>query len=217
MSEGEGIEILWYGQSMFTVSGGGLTVCIDPTPPETGYSYAPVSAEVVLQSHDHFDHSYLDGVTGAPAVIKTAGGHEGAGVLFEGFSAFHDDQGGAQRGANVIFTWEQAGLRLAHLGDLGETPAQDVAGRLSGADVLMIPVGGVFTIDGPHAARLIAELRPRVAIPMHYKTEPCVIPLNPLSDFTGVADVPVHEVARPLRLSDRVLPTRTEVWVVPYQ
>jgi L-ascorbate metabolism protein UlaG (beta-lactamase superfamily) len=218
MAENQVLEITWYGQSMFTVSGGGITVACDPVPPEVGYTYEPVQADVVLMSHDHFDHSYMSGVKGSPKVVKKTGSTRLDGIEVKGIGTFHDAKGGKERGPNVIFTWEQAGLKVAHFGDLGVVPGPEALSALSGLAVAMIPVGGVFTIDGEQAARFVEKLAPAVAIPMHYKTPVCAIPIQEVGAFTGSFSGPVREVSeRPVVITSNALPTATEVWVLSYR
>jgi L-ascorbate metabolism protein UlaG (beta-lactamase superfamily) len=218
MAENQALEIAWYGQSMFTVSGAGTTVACDPVPPEVGYSYDPVEADAVLISHDHFDHGYLSGIKGSPKVIRTSGNSRLDGIEVKGIAAFHDAKGGRERGPDIIFTWEQAGFKIAHFGDFGGEPGLEILSGLSGLDIAMIPVGGVFTIDGEQAARFVEELAPAVAIPMHYKTPGCVIPIQDVSGFTRSFSGPISEIAaRPLVITRDTLPSATEVWVLPYQ
>jgi L-ascorbate metabolism protein UlaG (beta-lactamase superfamily) len=218
MAVSDGLEVTWYGHAMFTVTGGGVTVATDPVPPEVGYRYDPVPADVVLVSHSHFDHGHIAGIVGNPEVIRTSGNFAVAGLSVTGIDSFHDSKGGSERGPNVIYVWEQGGMRLAHLGDLGEVPGRDVLDRLGRLDVAMIPVGGVFTIDGDQAARLAAELAPSIVLPIHYKTQECSVPLDTIDNFTSSFDGPVREVAeRPLHVDRDSLPAQTEVWVVPYQ
>lgn len=218
MSSDGAVEVTWYGQAMFTISGGGVTVAIDPVPPEVGYRYHPVDADVVLVTHGHFDHGYLEGVRGDPQVVSTGGPVSAGGLDVVGYPAFHDESEGAQRGPMVLFSWEQAGLKLAHLGDLGDRPADDVMESLAGLDVVMIPVGGVFTIDGKEAALLSAELAPAVVLPMHYGTPDCVIELHPVDDFTRSFAGEVRRVPdRPVVISCGSLPAETEAWVLRYR
>ncbi|MBK5092489.1 MAG: MBL fold metallo-hydrolase [Actinobacteria bacterium] len=218
MADNQALEIAWYGQAMFTVSGGGITVACDPVPPEVGYTYGPVDADAVLISHEHFDHGYLAGIKGSPTVIKKTGGSRLDGIEVTGIATFHDAKGGKERGPDIIFTWEQAGFRIAHFGDLGVLPGAEMLSSLSGLDVVMLPVGGVFTIDGGQAARLAKDLAPAIAIPMHYKTPACSIPIKGAGEFTGGFSGPVREVAeRPVVITRDTLPSATEVWVLPYQ
>src|SRR5450756_1902913 len=106
MTENRALEIAWYGHAMFTISGGGITVACDPVPPEVGYTYDPAEADAVLISHEHFDHCYLAGIKGSPTVIRKAGSSRLDGIEVTGIATFHDAKGGAERGPNIIFTWE---------------------------------------------------------------------------------------------------------------
>lgn len=212
------IRIEWYGQSMFRIQGGGVTLVVDPTNPQTGYDYNPVQADAVLITHDHFDHNFMDGVLNRPEVLNKPGEREAAELRVHGFSAFHDNAGGRERGSIVIFAWEQAGFTLAHLGDLGERPSPGALEALKGRDILMVPVGGVFTIDGKQAVALISEIKPRIVIPMHFKTPDCVVGIEPLQNFIRYYEGEVRDVGeRPLSITRDDLPEETEVWVLPYK
>jgi L-ascorbate metabolism protein UlaG (beta-lactamase superfamily) len=218
MSANGTLQITWYGQSMFAVSGQGVTVVVDPVPPHVGYQYDPVAADVVLVSHGHHDHTYTDGTTGNPRIIKDSGRFEAGGLNVTGIDCFHDSVNGRERGPNIIFTWEQSGFKIAHFGDLGHELEPEVMRKLEGLDVAMLPVGGVFTIDGEQAARISLDLAPSVLIPMHYLTPEIEIPLRPLKEFTQSFTGPMRVISdRPLTISRDSLPAATEVWIVPYQ
>ena len=212
------LDITWYGQSMFAVACKDVTVVIDPTPPETGYSYDPVSADVVLMSHQHFDHAYLDGIAGNPKVINASGTFELGKLKVRGFDSFHDAARGKERGPNVIYTWEQEGFRIGHFGDLGDEPTHDVVKKLLKLDIAMVPVGGVFTIDAEQAVRLIRDLEPAIVLPMHYGTADGTVQLQPVDEFTRRFKGPVRQVAsRPVEITRESIPTTGEVWVLPYR
>ena len=212
------IEIEWFGQSMFRITSSGVTVVVDPTNPQTGYDYSPVTADLVFVTHDHFDHTFLDGVAGKPEVIRKPGEHEAGGLRVQAFHTFHDDAGGAERGPNLIFSWEQENFRIAHFGDLGERLSPSVCDQLGELDILMIPVGGVFTIDGEQANCQIEVLEPKIVMPMHYKTPDGVTAVQPLTPFLKQFIGPVVEVdKRPLLLKHIDLPKTTECWVLPYK
>jgi L-ascorbate metabolism protein UlaG (beta-lactamase superfamily) len=212
------LDITWYGQAMFSISSPGLTVVLDPTPPETGYSYEPFPADVVLMTHQHFDHGFVQGVTGNPRVITASGSFDLGGLKVEGFDSFHDAKKGSERGPNIIYTWEQAGIRLAHLGDLGDTPAPAVIKKLLKLDVVMMPVGGVYTIDAEQAVRLVRDIEPGIVLPMHYGTSQCAIPLEPVDEFTRRFGRTVRKVSeRPVEVSTGAIPSSTEVWVLPFE
>lgn len=212
-----GIELTWYGHSMFVISGGGTTVAVDPVPPEVGYRYDHVDADVALMTHQHFDHVFLAGIKGSPNAISAAGTFRSGTLTVEGIAAYHDAQQGRQRGPNIIFIWEQGGIRLAHFGDLGAIPGPSVMKGLTGIDVAMVPVGGVFTIDGKQAERLVRDLDPKVVIPMHYATPDCAIKLDGVDVFADRFGGEVRKVPdRPLTVSSDILPMKTEAWIVPY-
>jgi L-ascorbate metabolism protein UlaG (beta-lactamase superfamily) len=214
----ETLEITWYGQSMFSITSRGVTIVLDPTAPETGYKYDPVQADVVLMTHQHFDHNYAAGVSGNPKIISASGSFDVGGIKVQGFDSFHDSKRGSERGPNVIYRWEQAGLELGHFGDLGDIPRHDVVKKLLKLDVAMLPVGGVFTIDAEQAVRFISDIEPCVAVPMHYGTADCAIPLDPVDEFTRRFKGTVREVAaRPVEVSRDSIPADTEAWVLPYK
>lgn len=211
------LDITWYGQAMFSFSSPGLTMVVDPTPPETGYAFDPFPADVVLITHQHFDHGYVQGVTGNPKVISASGTFDLGDVKVQGFDTFHDAKQGSERGPNIVYVWEQAGLKLGHFGDLGDTPSPGVLKRLLKLDVAMMPVGGVFTIDGEQAVRLIRDIEPGIVLPMHYGTSECAIPLDPVDEFTRRFKGKVRVVEeRPVEVTAASVPPATEVWVLPY-
>lgn len=163
--------ITYHGHSEFLLeTEDGIRILIDPFAPDVPWPYHEVQADLVTCSHAHFDHAHLDKVQGKPIVLREAGSHEPLpGVLAAGYPSFHDDEGGAKRGSNLIFVFEAEGLHIAHMGDLGALPEQDVLNALQGLDILLIPVGGTYTLDAQQAADLVKTLAPRVTIPMHYR------------------------------------------------
>jgi len=212
------LEITWFGQSMFAVASKDATVVIDPTPPQTGYSYDPVSADVVLMTHQHFDHGYLDGVAGDAKVIKASGTFELGKLKVRGFDSWHDAKRGEERGPNVIYTWEQEGFRIGHFGDLGDEPGHDVMKKLLRLDIAMMPVGGVFTIDGEQAVRLIRDLEPGIVLPMHYGTADGTVQLQPVEEFTRRFKGVVRDMgSRPIEVTRESIPRASEVWVLRYK
>lgn len=168
--------IEWLGQACLKVQtkpgpGDDVTVLFDPfDPAKVGFKLPKVTADVVAITHDHADHNNVSGVSGEPFVIQGPGEYEVKQTFFYGIPGFHDNSQGSERGLNTIYLMESEGLSVAHLGDFGQaelTPAQ--LESLEGVDILVIPVGGVYTIDGKQAAALVGELEPRIVIPIHYK------------------------------------------------
>ena len=172
------IRITWIGQSCFVVQtpDGSKTVITDPPVASVGYTLPTTPADVVTVSHDHTDHNYTAGVKGNFTLVdgRPTTAHQevtAAGLPFILIPGFHDNTNGSQRGQNTMIRWTQSGTSIAHLGDVGQdslTTAQ--VADLQGLDVMIIPAGGFYTIDAQKAATFIAQLKPRVAILMHFRT-----------------------------------------------
>ncbi len=185
------MKIKWYGHASFLItSNQGVKIITDPYEPggfggAIGYGPIPDEADIVLVSHDHADHNHVQGLRGKPQVVKGTGSHRVKGFEFEGIPAYHDGSKGSERGQNTIFCFQVDGLRICHLGDLGHVLNEKEAKKIGGVDVLMIPVGGFYTIDPLEAGQTIQILRPRVTVPMHFKTSKCGFPLATIEDFTS--------------------------------
>ncbi len=179
-ARGSGIKIDWYGHAAFLItSPKGVRVLTDPYPGNLGYGNRRFSADIVTVSHEHFDHNSVAGVEGDPVALRGldgSGGWASASQTVDDVTvtaiggSYHDADQGSKRGKNSFFLIEAGGLRLLHLGDLGEVPSKDLVDKAGRVDVLFIPVGGFFTIDGPTAVRVAALFGAKVIIPMHYKT-----------------------------------------------
>jgi L-ascorbate metabolism protein UlaG (beta-lactamase superfamily) len=166
------MDITYLGHSSFKLKGKNATVVTDPFDPnEVGIKYPTVDADIVTVSHQHSDHNYLDGVTNVKRVIAGPGEYEVMGVSVIGISSFHDDKKGEERGKNTIYIIEIDGLRVAHLGDLGHTLSQSIIEDMGTIDILMIPVGGVYTITPEVAVNVAQAIEAAVTIPMHFKVE----------------------------------------------
>lgn len=159
------------GHSEFLLQIGKTAILTDPFDDHVGYRMQSPAADVVLVSHSHGDHSCVQKVAGEPVVVTAPGVHSVApGVTVTGIASVHDQEGGAKRGPNVIYVIEAEGLRVAHLGDQGCLLTAEQIARLGRVDVLLVPVGGFFTIDAAEAYETVKALSPAVTIPMHYKT-----------------------------------------------
>lgn len=165
--------IRYHGHSEFLVElSDGRRVLFDPFPAQVGFPMHRVRADVVAISHHHFDHNHIQKVDGKPIVVDSEGSHSPLpGISLRGVSAWHDEEGGQQRGSILCFTLEAEGLKVLHLGDLGMVPDQALREQVFMPDVLFIPVGGTYTLDAIAAAETVELLQPRVVIPMHYRNE----------------------------------------------
>ena len=165
------MQITWYGHSCFLLENdAGIRILTDPCDPDTGYALPSIPADIVTISHNHSDHNCVSVASGEPAVISDPGVHAAHGISVTGFPAWHDDANGRKRGANILYRFELDGVRVLHLGDLGHALDRSFAESIGRVDVLLCPIGGVFTIDAAQAAAVANLLEPRVFIPMHYAT-----------------------------------------------
>lgn len=164
------MDITSLGLSSFKIRGKSATVVTDPYDSEAvGLKFPKnVEADVVTISHGHADHNKSSNVGGTPFVIDGPGEYEIKGVAVIGLSTFHDDKEGAERGKNTIYRIEIEGLVIVHLGDLGHVLSSARVDDLDGVDILCIPVGGFYSLDAAKAAQVIADIEPRIVIPMHY-------------------------------------------------
>jgi len=178
------MKIKWLGHSSFVItSDTGTKIITDPyfTGGDLSYGQIKESADIVTVSHDHADHNNVAAVQGNPKVVR--GAVEVKGIKFNGIPTYHDDAGGGKRGKNTILCFEVDGIRVCHLGDLGHQLSDSQAAELGKVDVLLIPVGGFYTIAPKLATQLGDRLKPKVIIPMHYKTDKCDYPIAGVEEF----------------------------------
>lgn len=210
------MDIYWYGQACFKIKGKQATALIDPYDPAMLGIKLPkdTSADMVLKTHDHADHSNLD-VAGESAIkILGPGEYEVKGIAVTGVMTYHDNQKGAERGKNTVYNLEVDGVNIVHLGDLGQILEEDQLEEIGSVDVLMIPVGGVYTIDAKDAARVVAQLDPKIVIPMHYQLEDLKVELQPLDNFLKEMSVE-NPVSQPkLSITKDKLPDEMQVVVL---
>jgi L-ascorbate metabolism protein UlaG (beta-lactamase superfamily) len=180
------LKVKWLGHASFLISSeAGLKIITDPYPQGSGLSYTPINeaADIVTMSHDHFDHNNVSSVPGKPQVITGSGVKTIEGVQFRGIDTYHDGSQGKERGPNTAFCFSVDGINLCHLGDLGHRLSQEQISEIGSIDILFIPIGGVFTIDAKMAGTVVNDLKPKIVMPMHYRTVKCDWPLNTVDDF----------------------------------
>jgi L-ascorbate metabolism protein UlaG (beta-lactamase superfamily) len=212
------MEITYIGHSCFKIKGKELSIVIDPYDPKIGYKLPKLEADVVLSSHDHDDHSNVSGVTGSRFVIDSPGEYEISGAFINGLATFHDDKDGEKRGKNTIYSIDMDGFTILHLGDLGHELSDATLENLGAVDVLMIPVGGHYTIDAEVASKVVASIEPGYVIPMHYKTADSkgndeIVGVDKFLEEMGVAKT-VQTVDKLKITSKSDIPEETEVIVL---
>lgn len=190
------MEVTYLGHSAFLLKHKDVKLVCDPFDGEVGFKLPKVEANIVTISHDHFDHNAAGLISGAPMVIKGPGEYEVKGVTILGFSTFHDDKQGKERGNNTIYSIRMDEINLCHLGDLGHTLSDDQVRRLGEVDVLMVPTGGVFSLDPETAWKVVEQINPYIVIPMHFKTKEHSANFgkrSPVEDFVKVSGLePKH-------------------------
>lgn len=163
------MDIVPLGLSSFRIRGKDASIVTDPYESSmVGLRFPKVEATIVTVSHEHEDHNNVAAVGGSPFVVRGPGEYEVSGVAVIGIATFHDEAGGAKRGPNTVYRMEVDGISIAHLGDLGHTLSSQQVDALDGVDILLAPVGGVYSLSAQQALAVINELEPKIVIPMHY-------------------------------------------------
>lgn len=178
------LKIKWLGQSAFVItSSRGVKIITDPYTTSERLAYGEIgeSADIVTVSHEHGDHNNVAAVGGNPQVVKATA--EVKGIEFKATPAYHDASQGKQRGNNTIFSFEVDKIRIAHLGDLGHLLSEEQLAGIGKVDILLIPVGGNYTIDAAAASQVVDQLKPSVVIPMHYKIDKITLPVAGVEEF----------------------------------
>jgi len=210
------MDIIWLGHSCFKIRGSHATVIVDPYPARLGYSLGKPSANIVCVSHQHPGHCYVQDIGGEPRLITGPGEYEISGVLVIGIATFHDQERGSKRGKNTAYIIEIDEVSVCHLGDLGHVLTAEQVEELGNVDVLLLPVGGVSTINAPVAAEVVRQLEPKIVIPMHYKTEALSRELDPVEMFLKEMGVKEANPQPKLSISRSSLPDSTQVFLLNY-
>ncbi len=207
------MRICWHGHSCFEIRNR-VTVVTDPHDGRSiGISPPRATADLVLVSHDHFDHNKVRAVERkGTKVVREPIAFDYEEIEVQGFPSHHDEVEGKKRGANIIFRFCKQGVTFLHLGDIGEQLSEDMIERIGPVDIMFTPVGGVFTIDAKAAWKLMEKMEPKVVVPMHYR-------IRGLSLSLDTVDLFLEGVERVVRVGNAIdfqqedLPTNTEVWL----
>ncbi len=198
------MDIKYIGHASFFIKTKNSRVITDPFDPKIGLKFPKTEADIVTVSHQHPDHNFLSQVTGDPLVIDWPGEYEKQQVRITGFGSFHDKQKGAERGENILFKFETEGISVLHCGDLGVIPDDNLISQIGEINVLMVPVGGFYTVDANEAVALIKKIEPSMVIPMHYNRpeldQETFGKLTPVEDFIKKIGATVGETVSKLTL-----------------
>lgn len=212
--------ITYLGHSCFKLEGkeNQAVLITDPFNADYGLKVPKMEADILTISHEHKDHSNAEAVKvtdGKPFTINMAGEYEIKGVLIYGIPSYHDNEQGVKRGANIIYRIEMDNISIAHLGDLGHIPSNEIFEKLEGVDVLLIPVGGTYTIGAKEAANIISQIEPRIVVPMHYNDNNLKMDdIDTVEPFLKEMGVSKPESINKLKLTKNDLPQGTMQVVV---
>jgi L-ascorbate metabolism protein UlaG (beta-lactamase superfamily) len=214
------VKIQYLGHASFLlVTNSGTRIVTDPFDPAAypdtmRYKRFEGCADIVTISHDHRDHSEADVVKGNPVIIKGVGKFKAEEVDFLGVGTFHDDEKGSKRGKNTVFVISADGLTVAHMGDLGHVLTADQAAEIGAVDVVLLPIGGYYTIDPEQAWKVADQLSAQIVIPMHYANEKCSFTIAGVEAFTaGRANVTRKGVST-LEVTRETVPAEQQVIVL---
>ncbi len=201
--------ITWLGHSCFRIQdkigSDGISVITDPFDKSLGLKVPNFEADIVTVSHDHFDHNNVSSLRGKPFVINSSGEYDTKGVMVQGVDSYHDEDQGANRGKNIIYRIEIDNISVVHLGDLGHVLDNKQLESLVGIDILMIPVGGTYTLNAKSAVSVVSQIEPRMVIPMHYKVPGLKIDLDTVDPFVKELGIkPTYEDK--LKINKKELP-----------
>ena len=215
------MRISWHGQSLFEIitkpqQNSEVRIVIDPFDKSLGLTVPKLEADILLVTHQHYDHSNIGAVAGNPFLIEGPGEYEVKGIYIKGISAFHDKVSGKERGRVVIFTIESEDIKICHLSDIGqEELTEKQIEEIGEVNILMIPVGGTYTIGPKEASRIINQLEPQVVIPMHYQIPRLKLKLEGLDKFLKVMGIKEPEQLDKLLIKKKdILGEKTKVVVL---
>ena len=182
------MKITYLGHSCFIIENqAGLRIITDPYT-KVGYELPQgLKADIALISHGHFDHNYIAAIEDTPIVVDQVGESCVKGVAITGEHSWHDPRQGALRGDNIVFKFVVDGVTFCHFGDLGEEYSEEMAKKIIGADVWLLPVGGTYTIDAAQALEYIQKMKPKAVIPMHYRPNDGALDIAGIDKFFGVS------------------------------
>jgi L-ascorbate metabolism protein UlaG (beta-lactamase superfamily) len=216
------MKIKWYGHAAFLLtSDQGVRVILDPYEPgafggQLSYGKINDQADLVLTSHDHADHNDVKSLPGSPERIADTKLRQVKGLTVKGVATYHDGSKGSERGKNIVFKVTMDELQVCHLGDLGHSLTGKEVAEIGAVDILLIPVGGYFTIDPKEATQVAEQIKAKVVIPMHFKTGKCGFPIAPVDDFLKGKSNVKKAKASEAAFSRTSLPGQTEILVLDH-
>ncbi|RLF50786.1 MAG: Zn-dependent hydrolase [Thermoplasmata archaeon] len=207
-------QIIWHGHACFEITDD-LTIVTDPHDGKSiGIETPMVKGDIILVSHDHYDHNSVRTVEKKDSVVvRDVGKKNIKGIEIEGIESFHDEVKGAKRGKNIIFKFKVDDITFCHLGDLGHIPDKDILEKIGEVDILFIPVGGVYTLDADSAWETANLIKSKIIVPMHYKIQGLSLPISDVDPFLAKNKFKVIHVGNQIDIEKEDLPSEREIWV----
>lgn len=211
--------IKWYGHSCFKMisSEGTTTILTDPFDQKVGYNIVDFEADIVTVSHNHYDHNNISAVKEPFTLVNRIGKYNMNEISIEGFKTYHDDSMGSKRGENIIYRYNIDGISICHLGDLGHILSNKLIQKIKDIEILLIPIGGTYTINSNQAFELADLINPKIIIPMHYKTPKLTFELEPMDNFTRYFDEVKSIKTNELEINNDILNGHKRVVVLNYK
>ena len=210
------MKIIWKGQSFFQIitrhNNERLIIAIDPFSEDIGLKVPSFEADLLLITHYHQDHQNVKAIKGQPFIIEGPGEYEVKGAFIRGIDSYHDNVKGRERGKNTIYSFQVEDIRTCHLGDLGQKElTEEQVEKIGEIDILMIPVGGNFTISAEEATKIINQLEPTIIIPMHYKIPRLTVKLDGPEKFLKKMGTKSPERLEVLSIKKKDLPEEIKI------
>lgn len=212
------MKITWFGHSCFLLeSEKGTKLLTDPFEERAGYDVPDVKPDIVTVSHEHWDHNAVHLIKGEPEVIRDNQVHDIKNFQIRGIDTYHDEVSGAKRGSNTVYVFAVDGLNVCHLGDLGHILSEKQIKEIGSVDILMIPVGGTFTLDAREASEVVKQIKPKLVIPMHFKTPDLSFEIALVDDFLGIVGHSVRANGQTIDVMLDTLPEEQQLLVLDYK
>ena len=207
------LQIRWHGHACFEITNE-TTLVTDPHDGKSiGIPAPSVTGDIILVSHDHYDHNSVKSVEKENSkVVTDERSRNISDIEIRGVESFHDEEQGAKRGKNIMYKFTIDGVRFCHLGDLGHDLDEEAVQKIGEVDILFIPIGGTFTVDDKQAWNVINKIQPKIIIPMHYKIGGLSLPISGIDPFLAQAKNKVIHVGNEIDIEKEDLPTEAEIW-----
>ncbi|OGN02822.1 MAG: hypothetical protein A2657_00980 [Candidatus Yanofskybacteria bacterium RIFCSPHIGHO2_01_FULL_44_110b] len=200
------MQISWFGHSCFRLEAKEGSILIDPFSKEIGLKPPKIKDDIVLVTHEHYDHNNVADANSEAFVIRNPGEYEKSGIQIQGIPSWHDNTNGSERGPNTIYVMTAEEITLCHLGDLGQEKLTDQQVEAIGdVDVLMIPVGGNYTIGPKEAVEVISQIGPKIVMAMHYKIPGLTVEIDSAEKFVKELGLTPEKLDK-LKIQKKTLP-----------